>query len=205
MGKVPSSALFILSFQKRTDEYLEFDYVILLHENVSQVKNPLPKKVFLLLYCGLCNFDLGHKAGGCSQIWCLEVSNWNGWGEGSDHPSASALSASVPVQAGDNSSPVYIRRVIFSWFPGTSCVQQCFGILVTFTALSLWEDSITKLVRHKGKKPQFRTVQRNYLLTSYIFTSYPQEIIPWQMTVLWHPQHGIEVTQNSCQAKHALD
>lgn len=37
---------------------------------------------------------------------------------------------------------------------------------------------------------------------SHIFTLYPQEIIPWQMTVLWHPQHGIEVTQNSRQPKH---
>ncbi|KAM6261063.1 latexin [Spheniscus humboldti] len=32
-----------------------------------------------------------------------------------------------------------------------------------------------------------------------------QEIIPWQMTVLWHPQHGVQVTQDSCQPKHALE
>ncbi|KAF1568802.1 UNVERIFIED_CONTAM: Latexin, partial [Eudyptes pachyrhynchus] len=32
-----------------------------------------------------------------------------------------------------------------------------------------------------------------------------QDIIPWQMTVLWHPQHGVQVTQDSCQPKHALE
>ncbi|NXW45473.1 LXN protein, partial [Nyctiprogne leucopyga] len=29
-----------------------------------------------------------------------------------------------------------------------------------------------------------------------------QEIIPWQMTVLWHPRHGVRVTQASRQPKH---
>lgn len=38
-GEAPNSSLFTLSFQKRSDEHLEFDYVILLHDMVSQVKS----------------------------------------------------------------------------------------------------------------------------------------------------------------------
>lgn len=30
---------------------------------------------------------------------------------------------------------------------------------------------------------------------------YLQEIIPWHMQVLWHPQHGVKVAQNSRQSK----
>ncbi|KAM6258309.1 latexin [Porphyrio hochstetteri] len=32
-----------------------------------------------------------------------------------------------------------------------------------------------------------------------------QEIIPWQMTVLWHPRHGVQVTQDSQKPKHTSE
>ncbi|NXP80143.1 LXN protein, partial [Ramphastos sulfuratus] len=31
-----------------------------------------------------------------------------------------------------------------------------------------------------------------------------QEIIPWQMRVLWHPQHGVQVTEDRHQPQHRL-
>ncbi|NXG77892.1 LXN protein, partial [Baryphthengus martii] len=32
-----------------------------------------------------------------------------------------------------------------------------------------------------------------------------QEIVPWQMTVLWHPQRGVQVTRDSRQPRHAAE
>ncbi|XP_032302542.1 latexin isoform X2 [Coturnix japonica] len=68
------------------------------------------------------------------------------------------------------------------------------------------EDTKYQLAQIKHVKQVKRTDE--YLEFDYVILLHEnvsQEIIPWQMTVLWHPQHGVEVTQNSRQPKHAVD
>ncbi|XP_064241160.1 latexin isoform X1 [Passer domesticus] len=48
---------------KRSDEDLQFDFVVLLHEMVSQVNNFIPKKPFLgVLRLQLCELQLRHRS-----------------------------------------------------------------------------------------------------------------------------------------------
>ncbi|XP_046779976.1 latexin isoform X1 [Gallus gallus] len=74
----------------------------------------------------------------------------------------------------------------------------------------IWQNSTENTKYQLAQIKHVKQVKRTdeYLEFDYVILLHEnvsQEIIPWQMTVLWHPQHGIEVTQNSCQAKHALD
>lgn len=74
----------------------------------------------------------------------------------------------------------------------------------------IWQNSTENTKYQLAQIKHVKQVKRTdeYLEFDYVILLHEnvsQEIIPWQMTVLWHPQHGIEVTQNSCQPKHALD
>lgn len=65
MGESPNPPLFTLSFQKRSDEDLQFDYVLLLHEMVSQVNNFIPKKTLFflgVLRLQVPEFQLRHRS-----------------------------------------------------------------------------------------------------------------------------------------------
>ncbi|NWX84351.1 LXN protein, partial [Nothoprocta pentlandii] len=68
----------------------------------------------------------------------------------------------------------------------------------------VWQNSTEDTQYHLAQIKHVRQVKRSddylefdYMVLLHEFVS--QEIIPWQMTVLWHPQHGVKVTQNSRQ------
>ncbi|XP_054063490.1 latexin isoform X2 [Rissa tridactyla] len=72
----------------------------------------------------------------------------------------------------------------------------------------IWQNSTEntkfQLAQIKHVKQVKRTdeyLEFDYMILLHDMVS--QEIIPWQMTVLWHPQHGVQVTQDSRQPKHA--
>ncbi|NXC47697.1 LXN protein, partial [Penelope pileata] len=74
----------------------------------------------------------------------------------------------------------------------------------------VWQNSTENTKYQLAQIKHVKQVKRSdeYLEFDYtilLHENVSQEIIPWQMTVLWHPQHGVEVTQNSPQPKHALD
>ncbi|KFV62563.1 Latexin, partial [Dryobates pubescens] len=56
------------------------------------------------------------------------------------------------------------------------------------TRLQLAQVKRVKQVRRRDEYLEF-----DYLVLLHELVS--QEIIPWQMRVLWHPQHGVQVTQ----------
>ncbi|XP_013812893.2 latexin [Apteryx mantelli] len=72
----------------------------------------------------------------------------------------------------------------------------------------IWQNSTENTRYELAQIKDVRQVKRSddylefdYMVLLHEFVS--QEIIPWQMTVLWHPQHGVKVTWNSRQPKHA--
>ncbi|NWI17705.1 LXN protein, partial [Crypturellus soui] len=71
----------------------------------------------------------------------------------------------------------------------------------------VWQHSTEDTRYELAQVQRVRQVKRSddylefdYLVLLHEFVS--QEIIPWQMTVLWHPEHGVKVTQNSRQPRH---
>ncbi|XP_035190146.1 latexin [Oxyura jamaicensis] len=74
----------------------------------------------------------------------------------------------------------------------------------------IWQNSTENTKYQLAQIKHVKQVKRSdeYLEFDYtilLHENVSQEIIPWQMTVLWHPQHGTEVTQNSRQPKHVQD
>ncbi|XP_030430347.1 latexin [Gopherus evgoodei] len=72
----------------------------------------------------------------------------------------------------------------------------------------IWQNSTENTLYNLIQIRDVRQVKRNddYLEFDYTVLLHDivsQEIIPWQMQVLWHPQHGVKVIKNSCQPKHA--
>ncbi|XP_037764029.1 latexin isoform X3 [Chelonia mydas] len=72
----------------------------------------------------------------------------------------------------------------------------------------IWQNSTENTLYNLVHIRDVRQVKRNddYLEFDYTVLLHDivsQEIIPWQMQVLWHPQHGVKVIKNSCQPKHA--
>ncbi|KAJ6669438.1 hypothetical protein lerEdw1_008248 [Lerista edwardsae] len=67
------------------------------------------------------------------------------------------------------------------------------------------EDTFYNMVQIQSVKQMKRNDE--YLEFSYVVLIHDivsQEIIPWHMQVLWHPQHGVKVTRNSQQPKRAV-
>ncbi|NWS68133.1 LXN protein, partial [Crotophaga sulcirostris] len=74
----------------------------------------------------------------------------------------------------------------------------------------IWQNSTENTNFHLAQIKHVKQVKRSdeYLEFDYMILLHEmvsQEIIPWQMTVLWHPQHGVQVTQDSRQPKHAQE
>ncbi|NXX54479.1 LXN protein, partial [Scopus umbretta] len=74
----------------------------------------------------------------------------------------------------------------------------------------IWQNSTEKTKFQLAQIKHVKQVKRSdeYLEFDYVILLHEmvsQEIIPWQMTVLWHPQHGVQVTQDSRQLKHASE
>ncbi|NXY46625.1 LXN protein, partial [Ceuthmochares aereus] len=74
----------------------------------------------------------------------------------------------------------------------------------------IWQNSNENTDFQLAQIKHVKQVKRNdeYLEFDYMILLHDmasQEIIPWQMTVLWHPQHGVQVTQDSRQPKHELE
>ncbi|NXN39414.1 LXN protein, partial [Rhinoptilus africanus] len=72
----------------------------------------------------------------------------------------------------------------------------------------IWQNSTENTKFQLAQIKYVKQVKRSdeYLEFDYMILLHDmvsQEIIPWQMTVLWHPQHGVQVTQDSRQPKHA--
>ncbi|XP_054242256.1 latexin [Indicator indicator] len=74
----------------------------------------------------------------------------------------------------------------------------------------IWQNStentklqLAQIKRVKQVKRSDEYLEFDYLVLLHEMVS--QEIIPWQMTVLWHPQHGVQVTQHGCQPQHSLE
>ncbi|KAM6326716.1 latexin [Podargus strigoides] len=71
----------------------------------------------------------------------------------------------------------------------------------------IWQNSTENTKFQLAQIKQVKQVKRSdkYLEFDYMILLHEmvsQEIIPWQMRVLWHPQHGVQVTQESRQPKH---
>ncbi|XP_037262284.1 latexin [Falco rusticolus] len=74
----------------------------------------------------------------------------------------------------------------------------------------IWQNSTENTKFQLAQIKHVKQVKRSdeYLEFDYkilLHEMVSQEIIPWQMTVLWHPQHGVQVTQDSRQPKHASE
>ncbi|NXE82457.1 LXN protein, partial [Cochlearius cochlearius] len=74
----------------------------------------------------------------------------------------------------------------------------------------IWQNSTENTNFRLAQIKHVKQVKRSdeYLEFDYMILLHEmvsQEIIPWQMTVLWHPQHGVQVTQDSRQPKHASE
>ncbi|XP_074767708.1 latexin [Athene noctua] len=72
----------------------------------------------------------------------------------------------------------------------------------------MWQNSTENTKFQLAQIKHVKQVKRSdeYLEFDYkilLHEMLTQEIIPWQMTVLWHPQHGVEVTRDSRQPKEA--
>ncbi|NWX20822.1 LXN protein, partial [Aegotheles bennettii] len=71
----------------------------------------------------------------------------------------------------------------------------------------IWQNSTENTKFHLAQIKHVKQVKRSdeYLEFDYTILLHEmvsQEIIPWQMTVLWHPQHGVQVARDSRQPKH---
>ncbi|XP_075274517.1 latexin isoform X2 [Opisthocomus hoazin] len=74
----------------------------------------------------------------------------------------------------------------------------------------MWQNSTENTKFQLAQIKHVKQVKRSdeYLEFDYMILLHEivsQEIIPWQMTVLWHPQRGVQVTQDSRQPKHAAE
>ncbi|XP_074734520.1 latexin [Strix uralensis] len=74
----------------------------------------------------------------------------------------------------------------------------------------IWQNSTENTKFQLAQIKHVKQVKRSdeYLEFDYkilLHEMLTQEIIPWQMTVLWHPQHGVEVTRDSRQPKQASE
>ncbi|NXW60784.1 LXN protein, partial [Eurystomus gularis] len=72
----------------------------------------------------------------------------------------------------------------------------------------IWQNSTEDTKFQFAQIKHVKQVKRSddYLEFDYLILLHEmvsQEIIPWQMTVLWHPQHGVQVTGDSRQPQHA--
>ncbi|XP_015274964.1 PREDICTED: latexin isoform X2 [Gekko japonicus] len=72
----------------------------------------------------------------------------------------------------------------------------------------IWQNSTEDTYYNMVQVESVKQVKRNddYLEFSYVALIHDivsQEIIPWHMQVLWHPQHGVKVIRNSRQPKRA--
>ncbi|GAB0193780.1 latexin [Grus japonensis] len=74
----------------------------------------------------------------------------------------------------------------------------------------IWQNStentkfqLAQIKRVKQVKRSDEYLEFDYTILLHEMVS--QEIIPWQMTVLWHPRHSVQVTQGSRQPKHASE
>ncbi|NXF53673.1 LXN protein, partial [Oceanites oceanicus] len=74
----------------------------------------------------------------------------------------------------------------------------------------IWQNSkentkfqLAQIKHVKQVKRSDEYLEFDYLILLHEMVS--QEIIPWQMRVLWHPQHGVQVTQDSRQPKQASE
>nr|XP_056705865.1 latexin [Euleptes europaea] len=72
----------------------------------------------------------------------------------------------------------------------------------------IWQNSTEDTWYNMVQVESVKQVKRNdeYLEFSYVVLIHDivsQEIIPWHMQVLWHPQHGVKVIRNSRQPKRA--
>ncbi|NXU57313.1 LXN protein, partial [Turnix velox] len=71
----------------------------------------------------------------------------------------------------------------------------------------IWQNSTENTKFQLAQIKEVKQVKRSdeYLEFDYMILLHEmvsQEIIPWQMRVLWHPQHGVQVTQDKRQPKH---
>ncbi|XP_077204699.1 latexin-like isoform X2 [Paroedura picta] len=72
----------------------------------------------------------------------------------------------------------------------------------------IWQNSTEDTWYNMVQVESVKQVKRNddYLEFSYVVVIHDivsQEVIPWHMQVLWHPQHGVKVIRNSRQPKRA--
>nr|XP_060623609.1 latexin [Anolis sagrei ordinatus] len=77
-----------------------------------------------------------------------------------------------------------------------ACAHVIWQISTEDTLYNLAQIESVKQVKRKDDYLEFSFVVLLHDMVS-------QEIIPWHMQVLWHPQHGVKVTQNSRQPKRA--
>ncbi|XP_009952403.1 PREDICTED: latexin, partial [Leptosomus discolor] len=74
----------------------------------------------------------------------------------------------------------------------------------------IWQNStentkfqLAQIKRVKQVKRSDEYLEFDYMILLHEMVS--QEVIPWQMTVLWRPQHGVQVTQDSRQPRHGAE
>ncbi|XP_032553711.1 latexin isoform X3 [Chiroxiphia lanceolata] len=104
--------------KRRSDEYLQFDYVVLLHEMVSQVNNGFLKSLFC------CCVKPGSSAASSSGTQMVE---WTKWVRGRSGPPSLSIPAFQDTTAAISSC--------FWAFLGMAGVSKHW----CFTALSSWE------------------------------------------------------------------
>ncbi|KAM6442827.1 latexin-like [Liasis olivaceus] len=85
-------------------------------------------------------------------------------------------------------------------------MKPIFNLARVASGYIVWQNSTENTWYNMIRIQSVKQVKRNddYLEFSYVVLFHDivsQEIIPWHMQVLWHPQHGVKVTQNSQQAK----
>ncbi|XP_015744360.2 latexin [Python bivittatus] len=92
----------------------------------------------------------------------------------------------------------------FGYMPAE--MKPIFNLAYVASGYVVWQNSTENTWYNMIKIQSVKQVKRNddYLEFSYVVLFHDivsQEIIPWHMQVLWHPQHGVKVTQNSQQSK----
>ncbi|XP_026561631.1 latexin-like [Pseudonaja textilis] len=85
-------------------------------------------------------------------------------------------------------------------------MKPIFNLAKVASGYIIWQNSTENTWYNMIQIQNVKQVKRNddYLEFSYevlLHDIASQEIIPWHMEVLWHPQHGVKVAQNSCQSK----
>ncbi|XP_013917964.1 PREDICTED: latexin [Thamnophis sirtalis] len=85
-------------------------------------------------------------------------------------------------------------------------MKPIFNLAKVASGYIVWQNSTENTLYNMIQIKNVKQVKRNddYLEFSYEVLFHDivsQETIPWHMQVLWHPQHGVKVTQNSRQSK----